>query len=142
MYFFPCRPVQERPACGPPLVLSRISAGFPSPADDYIERNLDLNDYLVRRPAATFFVRVQGDSMIQAGIHDGDILIVDRSREPADGKVVIAVLNGEMTVKRLRRCGDRLVLMPENQRHEPIEIGAGSDFTVWGVVVWAIHEVR
>ena len=97
-----------------PLFLARISAGFPSPADDYVESALDLNAYLVRNPAATFMVKVSGDSMIGAGIADGDILVVDRSEEAVHGRIVVAVLDGELTVKRLHvRNGVRL-LVPEN----------------------------
>src|SRR4030042_6039051 len=84
-----------------PLYISRIKAGFPSPADDYIEKELDLNEYLIKHPAATFFVRVEGNSMIDAGIHSGDILIVDKSLEAKNNKIVIAVVNGELTVKRI-----------------------------------------
>ena len=85
-----------------PLFLAPVSAGFPSPADDYIENQLDLNKHLIRHPAATFFVRVKGDSMIEAGIHSGDILIIDRSLEPTDKKVVIAIIDGELTGKKRR----------------------------------------
>jgi DNA polymerase V len=102
-----------------PLVVSSVSAGFPSPADDYIEGQLDLNQHLIRHPAATFFVRVAGDSMIDAGIHSGDILIVDRSLEPKDKNVVIANMNGELTVKRIRIKYKKLLLMPENDNYPP-----------------------
>lgn len=95
------------PSPGTPLYLDRISAGFPSPADDYIETALDLNTYLIRNPAATFMVRVSGDSMTGAGISDGDVLVVDRSEEPAHGRIVVAVLDGELTVKRLVMKGAR-----------------------------------
>lgn len=124
-----------------PLYLAKISAGFPSPAEDYVDKKLDLNEYIIKHPAATFFVRVEGDSMINVGIHDGDLLIVDRSLEPADGKIVIAVINGEMTVKRIRKQKEKLYLMPENEDFEPLEISEGSDFQVWGLVTYVIHEV-
>ena len=123
------------------LFLSRISAGFPSPADDYIEKDLDLNEYLIKHPAATFFVRVEGDSMINAGIHNGDILIIDRSLEAADKKIIIAVLNGELTVKRIRIKGDKIYLIPENDEYEPIAVTEEMEFEVWGVVAHAIHKV-
>lgn len=118
----------------------RVEAGFPSPADDYLEGTLDLNEHLIRRPAATFFLRVSGDSMTGAGIYPGDILIVDRSLPPADGRIVIAVIDGELTVKRLSRRHGRIRLLPENPRYPPIEINAEQDLRVWGVVVHAIHS--
>ncbi len=123
-----------------PLVVSSVSAGFPSPADDYIEGRLDLNQHLIRHPAATFFVRVDGDSMIDAGIHPGDILIVDRALEPKDRNVVIANINGELTVKRIRIKYKKILLMPENENYPPLPIPADMDFQVWGVVTYVIHE--
>jgi len=123
-----------------PLYLARISAGFPSPGEDYVDKKLDLNEYIIKHPAATFFVRVEGNSMVNAGIHDGDLLIVDRSLEPSDGKIVIAVINGEMTVKRIRKQREKLYLMAENDDFEPLEITEDSDFQVWGVVTYVIHE--
>lgn len=124
-----------------PLFLEPVSAGFPSPAGDYVEGRLDLNQHLIRHPAATFFVRVTGDSMIGAGIHSGDILIVDRAVEPTDGKVVVVALDGELTVKRLSRSNGRVVLVPENDRYSPIEITAERQFEVWGVVTTVIHSL-
>jgi DNA polymerase V len=124
-----------------PLFVSRISAGFPSPAADYIDKKLDLNQYLIKHPAATFFVRVEGSSMINAGIHDGDILIVDRAIEPVDSKIVIAVLNGEMTVKRIRKAGGKLYLVPENDEYTAIEVSEDMEFQIWGVVTSVIHKV-
>lgn len=119
---------------------SRVEAGFPSPADDYLEGALDLNEHLIRHPAATFFLRVSGDSMTGAGIYPGDILIVDRSLPPADGRIVIAVVDGELTVKRLHRRRGRIRLVPENPRYPTIEITAEQDLRVWGVVVHAVHS--
>ena len=124
-----------------PLFLAKISAGFPSPADDYIDKKLDLNEYLVKHPAATFFVKVEGDSMLNAGINSGDILIVDRALHPADNKVVIAVLGGELTVKRIRKKRGKLYLMPENPDFTPMEINDEMDFEVWGVVTHVIHPL-
>ena len=124
-----------------PLFLSRIRAGFPSPADDYLDKKLDLNEHLIKHPAATFFVKVKGDSMIKAGIHSGDILVVDRSLEPRDKKIVVAVLNGDFTVKRVRKMKDKLYLVSENDDYAPIEIKDGADFEIWGVVVHVIHSV-
>lgn len=119
---------------------TRIPAGFPSPAEDFLEKRLDLNDYLIRNQAATFLVRVAGNSMINAGISDGDILIVDRSVEPADGKIILGVLNGEFTVKRIQKKDNRLFLMPENDTFKPIEIAGEMDFQIWGVVTFSIHK--
>ena len=124
-----------------PLVAARISAGFPSGMEDFIERKIDLNETLVQHEAATYFIRVQGDSMTGAGIQDGDILIVDRSVEPVSGSIVIAVLNGELTVKRLRRRAGRVFLDPENPRYAPIEVTAETAFEIWGVVRHVIHSV-
>ncbi len=127
--------------CARPLFLVPVAAGFPSPADDYIEQQLDLNRHLISHPAATFFVRVRGDSMLDAGIHSGDILIVDRALEPSDKKVVIAVIDGELTVKRIRMLDRRIYLQPENRDFEPTEITSGMDFTIWGVVTYVIHAL-
>jgi DNA polymerase V len=123
-----------------PLFLCRVQAGFPSPADDYVESGLDLNRHLIQRPASTFFVRVQGDSMVDAGIHDGDTLIVDRADEPDNGSIVVAALYGELTVKRIRTRDDRLYLMPENDEHDPICVPDESDLVIWGVVQHVIHS--
>jgi DNA polymerase V len=124
-----------------PLFLAKISAGFPSPAEDYIDKNLDLNEYLIKHPSATFFVRVAGNSMINAGIHNGDILVVDRALEPADNKIIIAVINGELTVKRVRKARDGLYLMPENDDFKTIEVTEEMDFQIWGVVTHVIHSL-
>jgi DNA polymerase V len=124
-----------------PLFLTPVKAGFPSPADDYLERKLDLNEHLIKHPAATFFVKVTGDSMINAGIFSNDILIVDRSLEAVNNKIVVAVVNGEFTIKRLRRRAGKTFLVAENPDYPPIEITDGSTFEVWGVVVHVIHSV-
>jgi DNA polymerase V len=118
-----------------------VSAGFPSPAEDYIEGRLDLNRYLIKHPAATFFVRVTGDSMIDAGIHPGDLLIVDRAIAPTNGKVVIAVLNGELTVKRVRQSKQKLLLVPDNPKYPSLQIHAEMDFQIWGVVTNVVHAL-
>ena len=125
----------------PPLFLAEISAGFPSPAEDYIDKRLDLNELLIEHPSATFFLRVDGNSMIEAGIHSEDILIVDRALEPIEGKIVIAVLNGELTVKRIQRMNGKLYLVAENPDFKPIEITEETDLSIWGVVTCAIHKV-
>ena len=124
-----------------PIFLGRLPAGFPSPADDYLEGKLDLNRHLIKHPAATFFVRVTGDSMIGAGIHSGDLLVVDRSLEPTDRNVVVAVLDGELTVKRLFKQNGVLRLLPENLNYQPIEITAQQTIEIWGVVTSVIHSL-
>ena len=122
-----------------PLYTSRVPAGFPSPADDHLEDAIDLNEHLVQHPAATFFVRVQGDSMTGAGIHHGDLLVIDRSLEPKSGSIVVAVIDGELTVKRLQIEDNRIWLMPENPAYPPLEIREGMELVIWGVVA---HSVR
>jgi len=127
--------------CELPLFIARVAAGFPSPADDYVEGRLDLNKHLIKHPAATYFVKAIGDSMIDAGIHSGDIMIVDRSLEATDNKVVIAVLHGEFTVKRIKKIKGKLFLAPENDKYEPIEVNEDSDCELWGVVTNVIHPL-
>ena len=124
-----------------PIFLESVSAGFPSLAEDYIEGRLDLNDFLIRNPSATFFVRVTGDSMIEAGVYSGDILVVDRSLNPKDGSIVISVIDGELIVKRLGIKKNKIYLIPENRKYEPIEITNEMSFEVWGVVTTVIHSV-
>jgi DNA polymerase V len=118
-----------------------IPAGFPSPADDHLQEKLDLNKHLIKHPAATFFVKVTGHSMLGAGIHDGDMLIVDRSLEPTHGRIIIAVINGELTVKRLQIERDRILLVAENLEYPPIQVQEMDEMLVWGVVVTVIHMV-
>lgn len=122
------------------LYTSRIAAGFPSPADDHLESPLDLNEHLVTHPAATFVVKVQGDSMLGAGIRDGDLLVVDRSLEARNGSVVVAVIDGELTVKRLRMGRGKIRLEAENPAYPPIVLREGSDLVIWGVVAHAIRS--
>jgi len=135
--FYPDRTTQ----CERPLFMVPVTAGFPSPAEGYIEGKLDLNKHLIKHPAATFFVRVTGDSMVDAGIHPGDILIVDRAIEPADKKVVIAVIDGELTVKRIRMIKDKVFLMPENENYKSLQIEEEMNFEIWGVVTNVIHPL-
>lgn len=125
-----------------PFYLSRVAAGFPSPADDYVEKKLDLNEHLVKSPAATFFVRVSGESMTKAGIFHGDLLIVDRSLEVKEGSIIVAILNGEFTVKRFIKRDGRMLLAAENDAYQPIEIHPDMDFEVWGVVTNVIHSFQ
>lgn len=131
-----------RPAAGFPLYASTVPAGFPSPADDFIEAHLDLNTHLVRHPAATFFVMASGDSMLGAGIHSGDMLIVDRSLEATHGRIVIAAIDGELTVKRLSRTDGRVRLLPENPDYPAIDISDSQDMVIWGVVTHVIHPAE
>lgn len=121
------------------LFYPKIQAGFPSPADDYLAEKLDLNKYLIKNRATTYCVRVEGDSMTGAGIYSGDILIVDRSIQARENLIVIAILNGELTVKWLRRRNGKLVLYPDNTDFPAIEISEEVDFQIWGVVVHCIH---
>ncbi len=123
-----------------PLYSNLVSAGFPSPADDHSEGKLDLNNYLIQRPASTFFVRVSGDSMIGVGIHPGDILVVDKSMEVKHNKIIIAAINSELTVKRLYRKDGNLRLVAENPNYPPMILNNESDLIVWGVVTSVIHK--
>lgn len=124
-----------------PLYLSKVAAGFPSPADNYIERRLDLNEHLIKHKEATFFVRVNGDSMTGAGIFDNDLLVVDRAINPDVGRIVVASVNGELTVKRLMRNDGKLWLVAENSAYAPIEMKDGMDCVIWGVVTNAVHAL-
>jgi len=126
---------------GLPLYASKVAAGFPSPADDYLEDSLDLNTFLIENPPATFLVRASGDSMINAGIFQDDILIVDRSKEPKSGDIIIAVVGGELTVKRLYIKGKRTELHAENPAYKPIKITGDMTLDTWGVVKHVIHSV-
>ena len=126
---------------GVPLYLAPVEAGFPSPAEDHLDCKLDLHRHLVRNEAATFFLRAHGESMLGAGIHDGDLLVVDRSVEAAHRKVVIAALEGELTVKRLLRREGRVLLAPENPDFLPIDITESEFVHIWGVVTYVIHKL-
>jgi len=123
-----------------PLVEATISAGFPSPADDYSEARLDLNKELISNESATFYARVRGDSMTLAGISDGDLLIIDKSKTPANGSIVVCLIDGEFTVKRLNKKGNQFYLMPENDNYQPIKIKPENDVTIWGVVTYTIKK--
>ena len=127
--------------CKLPLLTVCVTAGFPSPAEDYIDRNLDLNEYLIRHPAATFFMRVRGESMIGAGIHDGDLLIVDRALAAKSGDVVVASVLGELTLKRLRRRDGKCLLVSANDAYPPIDVPEEADVHIWGVCKHVIHSV-
>jgi DNA polymerase V len=130
----------DAPALPLPLFGHRVAAGFPSPADDYLEGSLDLNRYLIDDAPATFMVRVRGDSMIGAGIAEGDILVVEKGRAPLHGQIVLAVIDGEFTVKRLHRRDGRLALLPENPAFAPIEVRGEQELMVWGVVTGCVKK--
>lgn len=123
-----------------PLMGCRVRAGFPSPADDHLDVEIDLHAHVVRRPAATYFVRAEGDSMLGDGIHDGDLLVVDRSLEALPGRVVVIAVDGEPTVKRLECRGERTFLVASNPRFAPIPL-AGRECEVWGVVTHVLHAL-
>ena len=124
-----------------PMAESTVHAGFPSPADDFLEGSLDLDRLVVRHPEATFFARVEGDSMIGEGIAEGDILVVDKAVEAYDNCLAVAYVDGEFTLKRVRMLHDKILLVPANPRYPTIEIATGSDFAVWGVVRWIVKRV-
>lgn len=124
----------------PPLMATPVIAGFPSPAEQYIEQPLDLNELLVTHPAATFFVRAAGDSMQDAGIQPGDILVVDRSLDAVDGSIVIAAVDGEFTVKYLRRAAQGVRLEAANPKYRPISFAADAELRLFGVVTAVIHQ--
>lgn len=124
-----------------PLVDAFISAGFPSPADDYLEAKLDLNQLLIQNPSSTFFARVRGNSMVDVGINDGDILIIDKSLEPKRNSVLVCFIDGEFTVKKVMKTNGDFYLMPQNKEFEPIKVNKDSDFRLWGVVTYCIHKL-
>ncbi len=127
--------------CRTPLFCDLIKAGFPSPADDYSDSSLDFNEYLIKNKAATFTVRVQGDSMIGAGINSEDLLIVDRSLQPVNNSIIVAIVSGEFTVKRLVKKKGIYYLYPENPDYPIIQITEEMNFQVWGVVSFAVHSL-
>jgi len=135
-------PFAQRTSLRLPLVSASVEAGFPSPADDHLERGIDLNEELIRNPAATFLVRVKGDSMRDAGIHAGDVLIVDKSLAPTDRKIVVAMIDGNFTVKRFRKANGRVFLEAANDSFSSIEVGENQELTIWGVVTYIIHQAR
>lgn len=123
-----------------PLIAWRVSAGFPSPAEDYVEGRIDLNRDLIKHPLATFYVRVDGDSMVDAGIFPGALLVVDRAAEIHEGHIVIARIGDELTVKRFETDGGRILLVPANPNYAPIEIKEGADFELWGRVIASVQQ--
>lgn len=124
-----------------PLAESGVHAGFPSPADDFLENMLDLNSLVIRHPEATFFARVEGDSMRDEGIVEGDILVVDKAVEPYDGCLAVSYIDGEFTLKRVKIEPDKILLIPANPNYKTIEISSDNEFAVWGVVRWILKSV-
>ena len=127
---------------GLPLLSFSVSAGFPSPADDYIEERIDLNEYLIENPFSTFFVRVKGDSMINAGIQDQDLIVVDKSLIAKPGDIVIAIVDESFTVKRLEKKDDIFYLKAENHNYPDLHFKNYSNIQIWGVVIYSIHNCR
>ena len=137
-------PAKKKKEIKTPLYLTNISAGFPSPCDDYIEKKLDLNEHLVKNPAATFFVRVEGDSMVDCSIQSGDTLIVDRSLEVKNGSIVVAMIDGEFTVKKIKKSAGAIYLLPQSKdfHYKPVKITSSMNFEVWGIVTNVIHSLK
>ena len=125
-----------------PLYGDGVPAGFPSPADDYLDMDLNLHDYLVQHPSATFCVKAIGDSMVDAGIQNSDVMVVDRALTPKNNDIVLAVIDGEFTVKHIKKNNDELYLMPANENYRPIKITPEMNFQVWGVVTFIIHKAN
>lgn len=133
-------PFEKRTSLRIPLLTAIVDAGFPSPADDHLERFIDLNEELVRNKASTYFVRVQGESMRDAGIHTGDVLVVDRSVTPKDKQIVVAMIDGDFTVKRFRKYGEKVFLEAANPDFPSIQIGENQELVIWGAVTYIIHK--
>ena len=123
------------------LAEESISAGFPSPADDFKETRISLDRELVKNKEATFYARVSGDSMVGAGLEDGDLLVIDRSKNPENGKIAICLVDGEFTVKRIKKEKNKLYLMAENEKYKPIELKEEDELIIWGVVEYVIKKV-
>jgi len=125
-----------------PLYGDAVPAGFPSPADDYLDMDLNLHDYLVQHPSATFCVKAIGDSMVDAGIKSSDVMVIDRALTPKNNDIILAVIDGEFTVKRIKKNDDELYLIPANENYRPVKITEDMDFQVWGVVTFIIHKAN
>jgi DNA polymerase V len=123
-----------------PLSKSSVNAGFPSPAEDFAETHLDIYKKIVKNPSSTFLVKARGESMIEKGINDGDILVVDKSLEPQNNSIIIAYIDGEFTVKRFFKKKDKIFLFPANKDYNPITVTSKNDFLVWGVVTYVLHQ--
>ncbi len=124
-----------------PFIEEGIAAGFPSPADDFKEKRISLDETLIKNKEATFYARVRGDSMIGAGLDNGDLIVIDRSIAPENHKIAVCFIDGEFTVKRLKIKGDTIVLMPENDDYEPITVTKENTLTIWGVVTYVIKKM-
>ncbi len=124
-----------------PFVGSGISAGFPSPALDFSDISIDLNKYLIKHPAATFYGRIKGESLKNAGINSGDLLIIDRSIEPVNGKIAVCYIDGEFTAKRIKIEKENVLLIAENEDYQPIKVSKDNDFLIWGIVTHVIKDV-
>ena len=124
-----------------PVLSAGISAGFPSPAMDFMDVSIDLNQLMIKHPSATFFGRVQGSSMLDAGISDGDLLVIDRSLTPSNNKIAVCFIDGEFTIKRIQKEVDCCWLLPANEKYKPIKVTAENDFIVWGIVTHVIKKV-
>ena len=124
-----------------PVLSAGISAGFPSPAMDFMDVSIDLNQLMIKHPSATFFGRVQGTSMLDAGISDGDLLVIDRSLSPANNKIAVCFIDGEFTIKHIQKEVDCCWLMPANEKYKPIKVTKDNDFLVWGIVTHVIKKV-
>ena len=123
------------------MIEQGISAGFPSPADDFKEIRISLDRELVKNEESTFYARVSGDSMIEAGLDDGDLIVIDRSLNPENGKIAICFVDGEFTVKRIKKEKNKLLLMPQNKKYKPIEIKEENELIIWGIVEYVIKKV-
>jgi DNA polymerase V len=123
-----------------PFVENGIKAGFPSPAADFIDVCIDLNKHLIKNPASTFYGRIKGNSMRDAGLHDGDIVIIDKSLEPADGKIAVCFIDGDFTIKRIKKEKDGCWLMPANPEFSPIHVTEHNQFLIWGIVTYIIKK--
>lgn len=135
------QPTPDAPLLELPLFLSPVACGFPSPAQDYTEQTIDLNQLCVAHPAATYFVRAAGDSMVDYGIRNGDLLVVDRSRKAVHGCVVIAAVDGEFTVKKLQ-LEPTVALLPGNRAYRPIHFNDGQELEIFGVVSFVVHQME
>ena len=132
---------KEGNSIGQWLIEQGISAGFPSPADDFKEIRISLDKELVKNPEATFYARVSGESMIEAGIDDGDLLVIDRSLNPENGKIGICMIDGDFTVKRIKKTKGKLYLLPENKKYEAIELKEENELIIWGIVAYVIKKL-
>ena len=124
------------------LIEQGVSAGFPSPADDFKEIRISLDKELVKNQESTFYARVNGDSMVEAGIDDGDLLVVDRSLNPENGKIAVCFIDGEFTVKRIKKVGDKIFLKPENNNYKEVEIKEENDLIIWGITTYVIKKIN